>query len=67
MRKSIGNYEILNELGSGEYGIVYKGIDKKTNKLVAIKKIDKKNIQSKEELKQLHDFINSEISILSKP
>jgi len=31
-------YEILQKLGKGAYGIVWKGIDKRTKEIVALKK-----------------------------
>lgn len=34
------NYKILSEVGSGTYGRVYKAQNIKTNKFVALKKID---------------------------
>ena len=33
------NYTILKEIGSGAYGCVYKAEEKKTKRLVAIKKL----------------------------
>ena len=36
------NYKITGELGDGTYGSVVKGINKKTNQEVAIKKMKKK-------------------------
>lgn len=33
------NYQILKELGSGSYGTVYSAMEKRTHKVVAIKKI----------------------------
>lgn len=32
-------YEILQKLGKGAYGIVWKAIDKKTKEVVALKKV----------------------------
>jgi serine/threonine protein kinase len=40
----INNYEIISELGEGSYGIVYKGKNKNTNNIVAVKLIDVKKI-----------------------
>jgi len=31
-------YEILQKLGKGAYGVVWKAIDKKTKEIVAVKK-----------------------------
>lgn len=36
---SIDDYEILEKIEEGSYGIVYRGLDKSTNTLVALKKI----------------------------
>ena len=38
-----GLYKIINEIGSGAYGTVFKGKDLETGELVAIKKIDKED------------------------
>ena len=38
-------YKILEKIGSGYYGIVYKGIEKETNELRAIKVISLENIR----------------------
>ena len=37
--KSSGRFEIIDTLGKGTYGVVYKAKDKKLNKIVAIKKM----------------------------
>jgi cyclin-dependent kinase len=39
-------YEKIDEVGQGTYGVVYKAKDKKTNELVALKKI---KLQAEEE------------------
>ena len=44
----MNKYEIIKDIGGGSYGTVYEGIDKKTNKKVAIKKL-KQKIDSWEE------------------
>ena len=55
------NYIILEMIGEGAFGKVYKGQRKCTNQIVAIKKIDKKNKKEKE-LKNLRQ----EIDIIKK-
>ena len=47
-------------LGSGAYSVVLEARDKKTNEIVAIKKIDKKNLQPHD-----HDALVNEVSLLS--
>jgi len=37
--KGLDNYKRLEKLGEGTYGVVFKALDLKTNKFVAIKKI----------------------------
>ncbi|KAL7677596.1 hypothetical protein ACOME3_003831 [Neoechinorhynchus agilis] len=37
--RKISEYEILNVVGEGSYGIVSRAVDKKTNDMVALKKI----------------------------
>ena len=48
------NYEITETLGDGTFGIVYKGIHKKTKQVVAIKEF-KKKFYSFEECKNLRE------------
>ncbi|KAL2423961.1 Serine/threonine-protein kinase svkA [Exophiala dermatitidis] len=52
-------YQMLEELGSGSFGVVYKAIDKETGEIVAIKHVD---LESSEE--DLSDIL-SELSVLS--
>ena len=33
------DYQVLEELGSGSFGVVYKAIERSTNELVAIKHV----------------------------
>lgn len=53
------NYEMLEELGSGSFGIVYKAREKSTGEFVAIKHIDLEG--SDDDIKD----IQQEISLLS--
>ncbi|KAK4944396.1 hypothetical protein LTR10_016282 [Elasticomyces elasticus] len=52
-------YQMLEELGSGSFGVVYKAIEKATGEIVAIKHVD---LESSEE--DLSDIL-SELSVLS--
>ncbi|KAH8731806.1 kinase-like domain-containing protein [Phaeosphaeriaceae sp. PMI808] len=53
------NYQVMEELGSGSFGKVYKAVDKRTGEIVAIKHIDLED--SSEELAD----IQAEIALLS--
>ncbi|KAI1100733.1 Pkinase-domain-containing protein [Jackrogersella minutella] len=53
------HYQVLEELGRGSFGIVYKGIEKTTGEVVAIKHID---LESTDD--DIQD-IQAEISVLS--
>ncbi|KAI0840057.1 Pkinase-domain-containing protein [Hypoxylon sp. FL0890] len=53
------HYQVLEELGRGSFGVVYKGIEKATGEVVAIKHID---LESTED--DIQD-IQAEISVLS--
>jgi len=61
--KKVGKYVLLQELGQGQFGIVYKGMNQETNELFAIKAVDKALILKSEILAEL---FNSEMSIMSK-
>lgn len=41
------NYEILNKLGEGAFGVVYKARDKTTNMICVVKKINIEKMSSK--------------------
>ncbi|PKS10812.1 hypothetical protein jhhlp_002569 [Lomentospora prolificans] len=53
------NYQVLEELGRGSFGVVYKGIEKATGETVAIKHIDLES--SDDDIQE----IQGEISVLS--
>ncbi|ODM21240.1 hypothetical protein SI65_04293 [Aspergillus cristatus] len=59
MADMASQYQMLEELGSGSFGTVYKAIDKATGEIVAIKQID---LESSED--DIHE-IQQEISVLS--
>ncbi|ETN36683.1 uncharacterized protein HMPREF1541_08961 [Cyphellophora europaea CBS 101466] len=52
-------YQMLEELGSGSFGVVYKAIERSTGEIVAVKHVD---LESSEE--DLSDIL-SELSVLS--
>ena len=47
------NYKIINAIGSGSFGKVFKILDKESNKIYALKRIDLNNNQFKENLKSI--------------
>ena len=59
--QKIDNYILLEKLGKGQFGIVFKAKDIRTNKFYAIKKIKKQNIQQYSILKTL---LQTEVSIM---
>jgi|LauGreDrversion4_2_1035121.scaffolds.fasta_scaffold310095_2 hypothetical protein len=43
-KRSLDEFHILRDLGAGAYGKVFLGRDKKTDKIVAIKSVNKEQI-----------------------
>ena len=72
----MNKYEIIKDIGGGSFGTVYEGVEKKTNKKVAIKKL-KQKIDSWEECmnqdevyflrKLVHPNIISLIEVIREP
>ena len=58
-QKKIGNYYLLKPIGIGSFAKVYKGLDEKTNEIVAVKMISKLQFPLEK-----NDLIEKEISIL---
>ena len=53
------DYQVLEQLGAGSFGVVWKGLDRKTGEIVAIKHIDLES--SEDDIQE----IQQEISVLS--
>ena len=47
------NYKIINAIGSGSFGKVFKILDKESNKIYALKRIDLNTNRLKENLKSI--------------
>lgn len=68
-KKNIGKYEILEKIGQGSSGIIYKGRNKENNEIVAIKKIplnDRRNNKKEDiekEMKFMEIFSDFENSV----
>lgn len=58
-QKKIGSYYLLKPIGIGSFAKVYKGLDERTNEIVAIKMINKLQFPLEK-----NDLIDKEISIL---
>ena len=63
MTKLVENYKLIEEIGSGEFGKVFKSIDLRTNKYYAVKAIKNKLFQDNP---KLSEFIMNEINSLTK-
>lgn len=55
MLKKIGRYEVLDELGQGAMGIVYKGKDPRIGRIVALKTIHPGAVLSKNEQEEFYE------------
>ncbi len=63
MSKVIENYILMDVIGSGQYGKVYKARNMKTEYIVAIKVV---KLEKFREIPKLHEFTINEIQTLSK-
>ncbi|KRX07982.1 Protein kinase-like domain [Pseudocohnilembus persalinus] len=63
MFKFIEDYQLQEVLGEGQYGKVYKGLNVKTNELVAIKCVSNKKFK---EVPKLEEFTMNEIQTLAQ-
>jgi len=66
VKPTVGRYEILNELGQGAMGTVYKANDPKINRLLAIKTIRFADEFEDEKLKEVKDLFMREAEIAGK-
>jgi serine/threonine-protein kinase len=64
--KRLGRYEIVNELGKGAMGTVYKGIDPAINRNVALKTIRLDFVNDPEELAELKERLFREAQAAGK-
>jgi len=63
MGKIVDNYHLDKMIGSGQYGKVYKAVNVKTKKIVAIKCISMNKFR---QVPKLEELTRNEIDILSK-
>ncbi|MBW1799289.1 MAG: serine/threonine protein kinase [Deltaproteobacteria bacterium] len=66
VKPTVGRYEVLNELGQGAMGIVYKARDPKIHRLVAIKTIRFSDEFEEEKLKEVKERFLREAEIAGK-
>ncbi len=58
----LNEVEFVSKLGSGAFGIVYLGINKKTNEAVAVKTIDKVSFMKKAGIKMISDAMREAVN-----
>jgi serine/threonine-protein kinase len=66
IRPTVGRYEVLEELGQGAMGIVYKAMDPKINRLLAIKTIRFSDEFEEDRLQEIRDRFYREAQIAGK-
>ncbi len=65
-KPTVGRYEILEELGQGAMGVVYKGKDPKINRLVAIKTIRFSDDFDEQQAKEVKERFFKEAELAGK-
>jgi len=65
-KPTVGRYEILEELGQGAMGVVYKGKDPKINRLVAIKTIRFSDDFEEQQAKEVKERFFKEAELAGK-
>lgn len=63
MNKQVENYVLMESVGKGQYGNVYRAQHKLTKDLYAVKVM---NLDKFKQTPKLSEFTNNEISILTK-
>ena len=63
MVKIIENYSLHEQIGEGEYGKVYRGVDSRNKREVAVKVI---NVKKFKEFPKLEECTLNEIEVLTK-
>ena len=61
--KLVENYSLLDTVGQGQYGKVYKALNIKTNQIFAVKVVKAEKFNS---VPKLEEFTMNEIQILSQ-
>jgi serine/threonine protein kinase/DNA-binding beta-propeller fold protein YncE len=65
MATDFGNYEVLSELGRGGMGIVYQALDRRNQRMVAIKQLVLENIDPKKQ-REFEDRFKREAQMASR-